>query len=184
MRLRCVAARTLISRVHQRGRSPAYATLAEMKVPKQELLSDILKQLSGDSALPVFSNIEKYRREKGGVYVAAEDFNEAAKKRKLGNEKERMRVSVHWNSLVSYSEGRQPNRAPVCVEIRTPSQQFAGIHNRFLFYSFKALGRLQRPNTGSFNVKKIPLCLHVKSLFLHSHESNMNGPYVCRIYQD
>lgn len=66
-----------------------------MKVPEEELLSDILKRLTGESALPVYSNIEKLKRGKDGLYFVAEDFNETVKKRELVNAKERLRVSVH-----------------------------------------------------------------------------------------
>lgn len=58
-------------------------------------MSDILKQLTGESALPAFSNIEKYKRGKDGVYFVAEDLIETVKKRELVNAKERLRVSVH-----------------------------------------------------------------------------------------
>lgn len=65
-----------------------------MKVPEEELMSDILKRLTGESALPVYSNVEKFRRGKDGSYFVAEDFTETVKKRELVNAKERMRVSV------------------------------------------------------------------------------------------
>lgn len=65
-----------------------------MKVPGEELMSDILKRLTGESALPVYSNVEKFRRGKDGSYFVAEDFTETVKKRELVNAKERMRVSV------------------------------------------------------------------------------------------
>lgn len=67
-----------------------------MKVPEEELMSDILKRLTGESALPVYSNVEKFRRGKDGLYFVAEDFTETVKKRELVNAKERMRVSVGW----------------------------------------------------------------------------------------
>lgn len=73
---------------------------AEMKVPGEELMSDILKRLTGESALPLYSNVEKFKRGKNGLYFVAEDFNETVKKRELVNAKERMRVSwlfsVYW----------------------------------------------------------------------------------------
>lgn len=82
-----------------------------MKVPEEELMSDILKRLTGESALPAYSNIEKFKRGKDGLYFVAEDFNETVKKRELVNAKERLRVSANrkWhcmsqeygNSLVS-----------------------------------------------------------------------------------
>lgn len=65
-----------------------------MKVPEEELMSDILKRLTGESALPVYSNVEKFRRGKDGSYFVAEDFTETVKKRELVNAKERMRVSA------------------------------------------------------------------------------------------
>ena len=65
----------------------------EMKVPEEELMSDIWKRLTGESALPVFSNIEKFKRGKDDLYFVAEDFNETVKKRELVNAKERLRVS-------------------------------------------------------------------------------------------
>lgn len=64
-----------------------------MKVPEEELMSDILKRLTGESALPVYSNIEKFKRAKDGFYFVAEDFTETVKKRELVNAKERLRVS-------------------------------------------------------------------------------------------
>lgn len=66
-----------------------------MKVPEEELMSDILKRLTGESALPVYSNIEKFKRAKDGFYFVAEDFSETVKKRELVNAKERLRVSVY-----------------------------------------------------------------------------------------
>lgn len=64
-----------------------------MKVPAEELMSDILKRLTGESALPLYSNVEKFKRGKNGLYFVAEDFNETVKKREQVNAKERMRVS-------------------------------------------------------------------------------------------
>ena len=58
-------------------------------------MSNILKRLTGESALPAYSNIEKFRRGKDGLYFVAEDFSETVKKRELVNAKERLRVSVH-----------------------------------------------------------------------------------------
>lgn len=66
----------------------------KMKVPEEELMSDILKRLTGESALPVYSNVEKFRRGKDGSYFVAEEFTETVKKRELVNAKERMRVSL------------------------------------------------------------------------------------------
>lgn len=66
--------------------------LTSMKVPEEELMSDILKRLTGDSALPVYSNVEKFRRGKDGAYSIAEDIKETVKKREMVNAKERLRV--------------------------------------------------------------------------------------------
>lgn len=81
-----------------------------MKVPREELMSDILKRLTGESALPVYSNVEKFKRGKDGSFIVAEDFNETVKKRELVNAKERLRVSVWWKltlpELISLDAGR------------------------------------------------------------------------------
>lgn len=66
-----------------------------MKVPEEEFMSDILKRLTGESALPEYTNIEKFKRAKDGFYFVAEDFSETVKKRELVNAKERLRVSVN-----------------------------------------------------------------------------------------
>lgn len=73
--------------------------LAKMKVPGEELMSDILKRLTGESALPLYSNVEKFKRGREGLYFVAEDFHETVKKRELVNAKERLRVSVNWKLL-------------------------------------------------------------------------------------
>lgn len=84
--------------------------LAKMKVPREELMSDILKRLTGESALPVYSNVEKFKRVKDGSFIVAEDFNETVKKRELVNAKERLRVSVSWKltlpERISLNAGR------------------------------------------------------------------------------
>lgn len=67
-----------------------------MKVPEEELMSDILKRLTGESALPAYSSIAKFKRVKDGIYFVSEDFNQTVKKRQLVNAKERLRVSVHF----------------------------------------------------------------------------------------
>lgn len=64
------------------------------KVPEEELMSDILKRLTGDSALPIYSNVEKFKRGKDGAYSIAEDIKETVKKREMVNAKERLRVGV------------------------------------------------------------------------------------------
>lgn len=68
--------------------------LVNTKVPEKELMSDILKRLTGDSALPVYSNVEKFKRGKEGTYSIAEDIKETVKKREMVNAKERLRVGV------------------------------------------------------------------------------------------
>lgn len=71
-----------------------------MKVPEEELMSNILKRLTGESALPVYSNIEKFKRGKDGLYFVAEDFHATVKKRELVNAKERLRVSVNLHCVI------------------------------------------------------------------------------------
>lgn len=70
----------------------ADSLLVNMKVPEKELMSDILKRLTGDSALPIYSNVEKFKRSKEGTYFIAEDIKETVKKREMVNAKERLRV--------------------------------------------------------------------------------------------
>lgn len=65
-----------------------------MKVPEPELMSDILKRLTGESALPLYRSIEKFKRSRDGLYYVAEDFSETVKKRELVNAKERLRVGT------------------------------------------------------------------------------------------
>lgn len=78
-------------------------------------MSDILKRLMGESALPVYSNIEKFRRGKDGLYFVAEDFNETVKKRELVNAKERMRVSISWKSHLM-NQKQMFGRRVVCLK--------------------------------------------------------------------
>lgn len=78
---------------------------ANTKVPEEELMSDILKRLTGDSALPIYSNVEKFKRGKDGAYSIAEDIKETVKKREMVNAKERLRVGgflpIFWYMLSS-----------------------------------------------------------------------------------
>lgn len=83
-----------ISRPAAGQEGTAEVKAVKMKVPKEEVMSDVLKRLTGESALPVYSNIQKFKRDKDGLYFVAEDFNESVKKREMVNAKERMRVSV------------------------------------------------------------------------------------------
>lgn len=76
--------------------------LVNMKVPEKELMSDILKRLTGDSALPIYSNVEKFKRGKEGTYSIAEDIKETVKKREMVNAKERLRVGVLSLSMLCH----------------------------------------------------------------------------------
>lgn len=83
----------------------------DMKVPREEVMSDILKRLTGESVLPVYSSVVKFRRAKDGSYRVAQDLTVTVKKRELVNAKERMRVSPRDTSghvLWAHSQEDKP----------------------------------------------------------------------------
>ncbi|XP_075881573.1 factor in the germline alpha isoform X2 [Nelusetta ayraudi] len=90
---------------------PADRLLVNMKVPEEELMSDILKRLTGDSALPIYSNVEKFKRCKDGAYSIAEDIKETVKKREMVNAKERLRIR-NLNSMFSLLKRMVPLMRP------------------------------------------------------------------------
>ncbi|XP_077456117.1 factor in the germline alpha [Stigmatopora argus] len=88
-----------------------------MKVPEGVLMSDVLRRLTGESALPVYGNIEKFKRVDNGFYVMAEDFHESVRKREQVNAKERLRIR-NLNAMFS----RLKRMVPLMRPDRKPSK--------------------------------------------------------------
>ncbi|XP_049618901.1 factor in the germline alpha isoform X2 [Syngnathus scovelli] len=81
-----------------------------MNVPREELMSDILRRVTGESALPVYSNVEKFRRVNDG-YVVAENLHESVRKREQVNAKERLRIR-NLNTMFSRLKRMVPLMRP------------------------------------------------------------------------